>query len=432
MRLPILIFTLLTSLLYSTPDKAYFAAMKSINLHLRNKAYSKANQALTKMSEFDNYTAAIYLQSQAKRYKDQAIVTCQIFDLLNNFKNEKFVNYLKRSGLRGERCDPFIFSLVVERKFPECRPIFNKIIKKGKVTSSFILSIKGLAKYNDLNENELQLLFDLCTEKNQLRVRKQAITALGEIDKQSVVDQLIKYVQDPTLDAQVLNSLERLTGKSDFQGVDDWSKWWNSNRDSVKLSRTALSQLRKKREEKVIEKTVTETGQDNYFFGLKLKGEKILFVLDRSGSMSGKPLTRLKEELMSFIEQMPEKNQYGIIFFSSNNTKHPRTGLSKATQSANRKTKKFVDRITATGSTALASAMELAFKTPVAKDGVDTIYLLSDGEPNTIPEQIRQIIIHLNRDYNVTIHTLSLGRTSKFLQNVANDHNGHYAEIVEQ
>ena len=72
---------------------------------------------------------------------------------------------------------------------------------------------------------------------------------------------------------------------------------------------------------------------------------------------------------------------------------------------------------------------DFAFEKVLDKKNIDTIYLLSDGAPNNPEEGVRKLIKQLNQGKYVTIHTISFGRVSKFLKDVASDNNGQYAEV---
>ena len=61
---------------------------------------------------------------------------------------------------------------------------------------------------------------------------------------------------------------------------------------------------------------------------------------------------------------------------------------------------------------------------------VDTIFFLSDGAPSmgafVDPERILQEILRLNQESQVTIHTIAMGFTSAFMENLAAQNRGAY------
>ena len=65
---------------------------------------------------------------------------------------------------------------------------------------------------------------------------------------------------------------------------------------------------------------------------------------------------------------------------------------------------------------------------------VDTIYLLSDGDPSTggvtDPTLIRERIAKLNRVRKVQIHCISIGKKSTFMRLLAKENGGVYKESL--
>jgi hypothetical protein len=52
------------------------------------------------------------------------------------------------------------------------------------------------------------------------------------------------------------------------------------------------------------------------FFKQKIKAERVCYVIDYSGSMSGKKIQLLKEELTKSISELPDRVDYQLIFFA--------------------------------------------------------------------------------------------------------------------
>jgi uncharacterized protein with von Willebrand factor type A (vWA) domain len=61
---------------------------------------------------------------------------------------------------------------------------------------------------------------------------------------------------------------------------------------------------------------------------------------------------------------------------------------------------------------------------------VDTIFFLSDGAPSmgtfVDPERILEEILRLNQESQVTIHTISVGFSSTFMEQLADQNRGSY------
>jgi len=82
------------------------------------------------------------------------------------------------------------------------------------------------------------------------------------------------------------------------------------------------------------------------------------------------------------------------------------------------------------GGTNIYDALMAAF----ADGRVDTIYLLSDGDPSAgsviDPGLIRERIARLNRTRKVQIHCISIGKPSPFLRQLAKENGGAYTESL--
>ena len=89
----------------------------------------------------------------------------------------------------------------------------------------------------------------------------------------------------------------------------------------------------------------------------------------------------------------------------------------------------YVQKKAAFGGTNLHAALLAAFK----DDEVDTIFLLSDGEPSvgkiTDVLELRALVANQNRVAQIRIHTISVGRSSAFLRGLAEDSGGTYLEV---
>jgi hypothetical protein len=166
-------------------------------------------------------------------------------------------------------------------------------------------------------------------------------------------------------------------------------------------------------------------GGDLAFFGVKGKGNKVIYVVDCSGSMSGPPFMRACQELLQSISQLKSRQSFYIVFFSETSypmyyPNPPETGLVRATDANKTKATQWVQSFGYSGGTDPTDALvrSLGMKP-------DTIFLLTDGAfTPTAVDAIRQ---H-NPGKKVTINTISfLNRFGEpLLQQIANENNGTY------
>ena len=60
---------------------------------------------------------------------------------------------------------------------------------------------------------------------------------------------------------------------------------------------------------------------------------------------------------------------------------------------------------------------------------VDTIYLLTDGLPNSDPDEILEAVMRENRTRQIIIHCISIGMKSPLLMDLAAMTGGQYKEV---
>jgi len=103
-------------------------------------------------------------------------------------------------------------------------------------------------------------------------------------------------------------------------------------------------------------------------------------------------------------------------------------GLAAATQKNRDEAKSYIERIGANGGTNLYDAVELAFED---KD-VDTIFIMSDGEPNlgkeSDPVVIREHVKAWNEHRGIVINTIQVAGQFQILDWLAEDSGGTHVK----
>jgi hypothetical protein len=199
-----------------------------------------------------------------------------------------------------------------------------------------------------------------------------------------------------------------------------------------------------------------------------------MFVLDRSGSMaekaSWKPEKKTasgpdgggdsggekigdrkidvaKYELRNAIKGLKPDVKFNVIFFSHEYMIWLETGLELANDANKRKALDFVAKCEPEGQTNIFDPMEKAFliqdtskdakkagdaEQGLFKNGVDTIYLMSDGMPNngriTEPGAIIAKISEMNKSRKIIIHTIAVGEQIRedFMKPLAEKNGGTF------
>jgi hypothetical protein len=240
-----------------------------------------------------------------------------------------------------------------------------------------------------------------------------------------------------------------LTGQNFEPYADVWSKWWEDNKEGFNAE-VAVKGGKPKEFAAV------------HFYGVPIKSDRVLFIIDRSSSMkletknenprekwtpppvttggarppppppppdeilSGPKIKVAKHELKKAIEAFPKDWSFNIIAFSTG-AEAWRQGMQKATDANKEEALKWVRSLEPRGSTYIDGALRLAFNlaglihfdAKYPEIALDTIVLLSDGAPtdNTggggqsvlmDPEIILQHVREWNKDKRVIINTVSV------------------------
>jgi len=116
-------------------------------------------------------------------------------------------------------------------------------------------------------------------------------------------------------------------------------------------------------------------------FGLEARGNRFVYVFDRSASMAepdGRPLAAAKEELLASLADLGESQQFHLVFYNERPTVFaPAAGRGRpifASDENRADARRFVEGIAAAGGTrhyeAIAAALKLA---------PDVVFVLTDG-----------------------------------------------------
>ncbi len=145
---------------------------------------------------------------------------------------------------------------------------------------------------------------------------------------------------------------------------------------------------------------------------------KVVFVLDRSGSMSGGPIEQAKKAIEAGIAAMRPRDQFSIVAFDHEVEKLSR-GLLAATDKNRKRARHFLSQIDARGGTELAQAVEGAARKVL--EGAGDLILLTDGQVFGTAD-----ILQTARQTGVRIHALGIGSASqdRFLSQLGRETGG--------
>ena len=211
---------------------------------------------------------------------------------------------------------------------------------------------------------------------------------------------------------------------------EEWDAWWRKNRQGHALpaAETVAAASKKK---------PSGGGSTASYFGIPLVSKRCIFLIDTSGSMNAKigtdkkrtRLDEVKKQLHDAVAKLPDDQWFNIYFYAGS----PSPMWSDLRQAAGAEREEVLERIKKTGigpgGTNIFDSVERAF----GNVEVDTIYLLSDGEPSagriTEPMLIAEQVRRWNYGRQVVVHCISVGTNSKMMERLARESGGEYVFV---
>ncbi len=277
-------------------------------------------------------------------------------------------------------------------------------------------------------------------------VRCAALDAIEKLRWYPTLAPLVDRMEteDAVMRAKIHHVLVTLTGRTWPPAPVMWRKWWEAEGAFYKLpTREAAAQSLA--DFKAERATANAGGTVSSFFGVPVISHRVLFIVDVSGSMgaahvvrgqnydSGMKGTRLavaKTQLLRALDALPNGDRFNVMFF---HTTHElwSDGMAKLGKTNRRSAQGFIEEQMPRGGTALYDALERVF---LDFDlDVDTIYVLSDGQPSggteDRPVRIREAVEEWNRLRHITIHSISIGGSIDLLRQLAEDSGGEFREV---
>jgi hypothetical protein len=206
-------------------------------------------------------------------------------------------------------------------------------------------------------------------------------------------------------------------------GAAGWRQFWESEQATFRIARRP--------DPNRFRTTVAST-----FFGIPSTGQRVVFVLDLSGSMSaamqspetgtraGPPTrtTRLdvaKQQLLACVDGLAETTYFNVVMFDGD-VRIWSDNLVPATAGQRKQLRDDLARLQPSGGTNLWGGLQRAFGLRVSRPAeryalpVDEVFLLSDGMPTvgevTDPHTILDLTAERLRVAPLRLHTIFLGR----------------------
>lgn len=253
------------------------------------------------------------------------------------------------------------------------------------------------------------------------------IRALRVLHVEEAIGPLIGFLEREDvgrLRTDAHEALLSLTGQTHGPYGQPWRAWWKDAKDAFRMPPEPSDGPSER-----------PAGKGVTFYGITTFSERILFVLDVSGSMdkpnaADKPqpdrMTAAKKELLGAIFNVGDGHRFNVLMF--NHEVLPwQPGMVVASEDQRRKAKAWVEERQPVGGTNIHDALEAAFGLALKTTGepvLDTIFFLTDGTPTAgkvqDPKAILAEVEDWNRAAKLTVHCIALGEADHdFLRDLA-------------
>lgn len=294
---------------------------------------------------------------------------------------------------------------------------------------SFSLQIASIAALGEIAPDEAIDPLLALLEKDDWRIRYAAARSLVNMRCEDLIEPFIKcmYKSSEWLQKELGGMLREMTGKDNGADVKSWDQWWTANKDKFEIQ---------------YEEDILASDQTMTFYGLEINSNKVLFCLDRSGSMAlpasdwvdnviqseqggekdkgddldpkdpkaaGKKkkkgsrtkMEALKAELVRMVKGLKPSVNFNLYQYSSDCQlwkKEKGVALVSANDATKDECLKYIEKMSPGGGTAIYDVLKKAFlmaagsidgkdaeleklKDPKIELAVDTIFLMTDGTP---------------------------------------------------
>ncbi|MFQ5506375.1 MAG: hypothetical protein ACE5F1_16520 [Planctomycetota bacterium] len=215
-------------------------------------------------------------------------------------------------------------------------------------------------------------------------------------------------------------ALLNLTGfYAPLHRADKWRAFWEREKDRFRVAPARSAKSR--------------GSTASAFFGIPVRGRRVLFLLDTSGSMAAPMratglaafapaktrLEKAKEELLRAVSGLDKEAEFNVLLFATDTRRWLRAPRSK-TPYRYGLLQRFLGRARPNGGTGLLGALRQGLEGKVfatqtrTRRSVDEVFVLSDGAPSSSPQGILDAVKEWNKGRVARIHAIYLGGGASF------------------
>ncbi len=340
-------------------------------------------------------------------------------------------------------------------------PFIRAFGKMGEAGAKLLITLRTKARDAEIkiriaeamDESKNPLLIDSWLKdlkSDYWMIQVYAIKSLARQRAKKAIPPLIGMLKHdhPKVSFWAHEALTGMTGTDLGTDKQDWVLWWKKE-SGKPLAGGGLGSKPKKPRGSVSLKVPT-------YYGLKFQSKRVAFVIDISGSMGELVKGNLKQPKKSPLDKRPASMRYdwssirnrlhlaqahlvytlahldprtkfNIFIYSSNNMTWKENGWVIASRTNKMQAIERVKKLSAGGGTNIYEALQRAFNFPgkkpnlldkSLKKGVDTIFLMTDGQPTSgtitqsSPEYRKRFVAAVERwngKRKVKVHTIGVG-----------------------
>lgn len=420
-------------------EKEFRSVQRSIQTQLKSKNGPARLEAVKKLEGYPILEAAKVLFLHGLSSGDPAVRQGSYAALLK-LKNEPAIGLylaeavardLKRGAVDQASCGATCVLLASED--PQLQEKSQLLLDHAAQQPGGLVLLVALADElgaaaDAANLPALRKLVDLPLFAQNFVFRRAVTHALIRIRRPEAVSALLEILESARgeVKGDIIRHLTAISGQKLGPHHKDWADWWKANQATFKFPEGGQPAVQ------LAQIDLAPHGGGTYY-GMPLLAERIVFVMDTSGSMAGARITAAKRELISAIAKLPETTHFSVLVFNS------RLGvwqeqLMPATSENKEAACTFVAAQTVQSQTASYDALEGALTFDA-----EAIYFLTDGAPTvgkiSRPASIVPVVTKLNRSRRMTINSIGIGVGARggafdvFLGALAAENYGEYIRV---
>ncbi|MCB9882428.1 MAG: VWA domain-containing protein [Planctomycetes bacterium] len=292
----------------------------------------------------------------------------------------------------------------------------------------------------ELEDEKAIELVNACARAPEWQLRSAAFRFLEELaDRESIailVERL--QVEEGRLAGECMAALMNQTDH-DYPKPEYWKRWWDNEKElwtpkkREKIAKGGKPDDKNERGKGSVEKPRKAALT---YYSIPITSNAASFLIDTSGSMAQRAGTAkepkieaAKKALEQVLARCEAERRFNVVPFAGG----PRPWQKQLRPMDDRYRTQaiaFTRALRASGGTNIHDALQQAFDDA----SVDTIYLLSDGQPSagTIvdPTRLADAVATWNRERRIVIHTIAFGQDHPLLKRLAKESGGTYVRYL--